>query len=98
MLGPAVMSGSFPVRGKEAPKVLLWVHTLVANIKGNIRGVHHCVSPEAPAPLPGGILLPFQPALLGTGNVQPDAPCLRLYLGYYILGAKAIGVYKILTS
>ena len=32
--------------GKEAPKVLPWVHTLIANIKGNIRGVHHGVSPK----------------------------------------------------
>jgi hypothetical protein len=33
-----------PGSGKEAPKVLSWVHTLIANIKGNIRGVHHGVS------------------------------------------------------
>ena len=31
---------------KEAPKVLPWVHTLIANINGNIRGVHHGVSPK----------------------------------------------------
>jgi hypothetical protein len=30
--------------GKEAPKVLAWGHTLIANIKGNIRGIHHGVS------------------------------------------------------
>ena len=35
-----------PGSGKEAPKVLPWVHTLIANIKGNIRGVHHGVSPK----------------------------------------------------
>jgi Transposase zinc-ribbon domain/ISXO2-like transposase domain len=32
--------------GKEAPKVLPWVHTLIANMKGNIRGIHHGVSPK----------------------------------------------------
>ena len=31
-------------RGKQAVKVLPWVHTLIANIKGNLRGVHHGVS------------------------------------------------------
>ena len=35
-----------PGSGKEAVKVLPWVHTLIANIKGNIRGVHHGVSPK----------------------------------------------------
>jgi len=38
-----------PGSGKEAVEVLPWVHTLNANIKGNIRGVHHGVSPK---PLP----------------------------------------------
>ncbi|MBW2134598.1 MAG: transposase [Deltaproteobacteria bacterium] len=38
-----------PGSGKEAPKVLPWAHALIANIKGNIRGIHHGVSPE---PLP----------------------------------------------
>lgn len=32
----AVLVGS----GKEAPKLLPWVHTLLSNIKGNIRGVY----------------------------------------------------------
>jgi hypothetical protein len=57
-----------PGSGKEAPKVLPWVHTFIANIKGNIRGIHHGVSPKH-LPLSGGILLPFQPPLLGTTNV-----------------------------
>jgi hypothetical protein len=35
-----------PGSGKEAPKVLPWVHTLIANIKGNIRRIHHGVSPK----------------------------------------------------
>jgi hypothetical protein len=35
-----------PGSGKEAPKVLPWVHTLIANMKGNIRGIHHGVSPK----------------------------------------------------
>src|SRR5208337_4109965 len=35
-----------PGSGKEAAKALPWVHTLIANIKGNIRGVHHGVSPK----------------------------------------------------
>ncbi|MGA9754703.1 MAG: IS1595 family transposase [Desulfobaccales bacterium] len=35
-----------PGSGKEAAKVLPWVHTLTVNIKGNIRGVHHGVSPK----------------------------------------------------
>ena len=35
-----------PGSGKDAPKVLPWVHTLIANIKGNIRGIHHGVSPK----------------------------------------------------
>jgi hypothetical protein len=30
--------------GTNAVKVLPWVHTLIANIKGNIRGVYHGVS------------------------------------------------------
>jgi transposase-like protein len=30
--------------GRNAVKVLPWVHTLIANIKGNIRGVYHGVS------------------------------------------------------
>ena len=32
--------------GKNAVKVLPWVHTLIANMKGNIRGVYHGVSPK----------------------------------------------------
>ena len=47
---------------------------------------------KALAPLPGGILLPLQPSILGTANVQLDASCLLEFLGYYILGAKAISV------
>jgi hypothetical protein len=35
-----------PGSGKEAVKVLSWGHTLIANIKGNMRGVHHGVSPK----------------------------------------------------
>jgi hypothetical protein len=35
-----------PSSGKEAAKVLPWVHILIVNIKGNIRGVHHGVSPK----------------------------------------------------
>ena len=35
-----------PGSGQEAPKVLPWVHTLIANIKGNIRGIQHGVSPK----------------------------------------------------
>ena len=30
--------------GRNAVKVLPWVHTLIANIKGTIRGVYHGVS------------------------------------------------------
>ena len=30
--------------GSKAVKVLPWVHTLIANIKGNLRGVHHGVN------------------------------------------------------
>ena len=30
--------------GKHAVKLLPWVHTLIANVKGNIRGVYHGVS------------------------------------------------------
>lgn len=30
--------------GKNAVKLLPWVHTLIANIKGNVRGVYHGVS------------------------------------------------------
>lgn len=30
--------------GSKAVKVLPWVHTLIANIKGNLRGVHHGVT------------------------------------------------------
>jgi transposase-like protein len=29
--------------GKNASKILRWVHMLIANVKGNIRGVHHGV-------------------------------------------------------
>ncbi len=35
-----------PGSGKEASKVLPWVHTLIANIKGNIRGIHHGTNPK----------------------------------------------------
>jgi len=35
-----------PGSGKEAPKILPWVHTLIANMKGNIRSNHHGVSPK----------------------------------------------------
>ena len=49
--------------------------------------------PQAPAPLSGRILLPFQLLLLGTANVQPHASCLLKYLEHYICGAKAISVY-----
>jgi hypothetical protein len=35
-----------PGSEKEAVKVLPWVHTLIANMKGNIRGIHHGVSPK----------------------------------------------------
>ena len=30
--------------GKNAVKLFPWVHTLIANVKGNIRGVYHGVS------------------------------------------------------
>lgn len=32
--------------GNNAVKVFPWVHTLIANVKGNIRGVYHGVSPK----------------------------------------------------
>ena len=32
--------------GQNAVKVLPWVHTVIANLKGNIRGVYHGVSPK----------------------------------------------------
>jgi len=32
--------------GKNAVKVLPWVHTMIGNIKGIVRGVHHGVSPK----------------------------------------------------
>jgi len=32
--------------GENAVKVLPWAHTLIANVKGNIRGVYHGVSPK----------------------------------------------------
>lgn len=32
--------------GENAIKLLPWVHTLIANVKGNIRGVYHGVSPK----------------------------------------------------
>jgi len=37
----------FPVfvgSGENAPKVLPWVHTMISNIKGNLRGIYHGVS------------------------------------------------------
>ena len=30
--------------GKNAARLFPWVHTLIANVKGNIRGVYHGVS------------------------------------------------------
>src|SRR3974377_748179 len=48
-----------PGSGKEAPKVLPWVHTLIANMKGNIRGIHHGVSPNHSPPSPGEFFYPF---------------------------------------
>ena len=33
-----------PASGPEAVKLLPWLHTLIANVKGNIRSVHHGVS------------------------------------------------------
>ena len=68
MLCPTVMSGSFPVRGKRHRR----------SCPGSYldrqcqRKYSWCLSwcqPKAAAPLPGGILLPLQPALLGTTNV-----------------------------
>jgi hypothetical protein len=35
-------------------------------------------------------LLPFQPPLLGTTNVQPDASCLPQFGYHHLLGAKGI--------
>jgi hypothetical protein len=35
-----------PGSGKGAVKVLPWLHTLIANIKGNISGVYHGVQPK----------------------------------------------------
>ena len=32
--------------GKNAPKILPWVHTVIANVKGNIHDVHHGVRPK----------------------------------------------------
>ena len=32
--------------GENAVKVLPWVHTVIANVKGNIRGVYHGVGPK----------------------------------------------------
>jgi hypothetical protein len=40
-----LVSGS----GKEAQKVLPWVQTLIANWKGNIRGIQHTFSPKLQA-------------------------------------------------
>jgi len=33
-----------PASGPEAVKLLPWVHTLIANVKENFLGVHHCES------------------------------------------------------
>jgi hypothetical protein len=45
---------------------------------------------KASAPLLGGILLPFQPVLMGTANVQPYATCLSQLFNHHFLGAKRI--------
>lgn len=34
------------MKDKDQPKKLRWAHALIANLKGNIRGVHHTVSPK----------------------------------------------------
>ena len=58
-----------PGSGKEAPKVLPWVHTLIANHERKYPGHPSWRQSQTSAPLPGGILLPFQPPILGTANV-----------------------------
>ena len=45
---------------------LLWGHTLIVNVKGNIRGISSWGEPKASASLSGGILLPFSSSLLGA--------------------------------
>jgi hypothetical protein len=58
---------------QQPAKVLPWVHTLIANIKGNIRGVHHGVSPKhLPRYLAEFCLEKFLRPLQG----RPDIPSL----------------------
>ena len=58
-----------PGSGKEAVKVLPWVHTLIANVKGNIRGSHHGVSQKHLPRYLAEFCYRLQPALLGTPDV-----------------------------
>jgi hypothetical protein len=50
--------------------------------------------PQAPAPLPGGILLPFHPSFLGRAKVQPHAPCRLKDIELDMLGVEAISVFN----
>jgi len=65
-----------PGSGKEAAKVLPWVHTLDRQYQGQYSWCASWRQSKALALLPGGILLPLQPSILGTAKVQPDASCL----------------------
>jgi hypothetical protein len=58
-----------PGSGKEAPKVLPLGPHLDRQYQRQYSWCPSWCQPKAPAPLPGGILLPLQPALLGTANV-----------------------------
>jgi hypothetical protein len=58
-----------PGSEQEAPQVLPWVHTLIAYIKGNIRGVHHGVSPKHLPFYLAEFCYRLKKALLGTANV-----------------------------
>jgi hypothetical protein len=65
-----------PGSGKEAANVLPWVHTLDRQYQGQYSWCASWRQSKALALLPGGILLPLQPSILGTAKVQPDASCL----------------------
>ena len=63
-------------KDKEALKQLGWVHVLIANVKGNLRGVYHGVSAKHLGSLSGRVLIPVQSTFLGFTAVRPY--CYRM--------------------
>ena len=63
---------------------LRWAYAVIANISGNIRGVHHGVSKKTPPEVSLGILLQIQPKTQGISTLQQGTCRLSSVTGSYM--------------